>query len=188
MASPHAVTLKPPYLILIGEGEDRTNAKTGFGIVQWRRELVAGQLRFPGCSVDLGVPDLSIAEAAAAGVGSLVVGVAPVGGAVPEEWFEVMAEAARAGLDIVCGLHLKLADHPGVVAAASASGARLIDVRVPPRGLRRWPPGASAAGGGCSRSARIAPSARSGRRWRWSRPCWKPASAPPSGRPARPGS
>jgi uncharacterized NAD-dependent epimerase/dehydratase family protein len=135
MVSPNTVTLNPPYLILIGEQEDRTNAKTGFGIVQWRRDLVAGQLRFPGCSVDLGVPDLSIAEAAAAGVGSLVVGVAPVGGAVPEAWFEVMAEAARAGLDIVCGLHLKLADHPGVVAAARASGARLIDVRVPPRGL-----------------------------------------------------
>ena len=129
------VQLKAPYLILIGEEDDDTYAKTGFGIVQWRREQVAGQLRFPGCSVDLGVPDMSIGEAAAAGVGSLVIGVAPVGGAVPDEWWQVMAEAARAGLDVVCGLHLKLADNPDVVAAARESGARLVDVRVPPRNL-----------------------------------------------------
>jgi uncharacterized NAD-dependent epimerase/dehydratase family protein len=135
MTSLTTVKLKAPYVILIGEGKDRTNAKTGFGIVHWRRELVAGQLRFPNCRVDLGVPDLTIAEAVAAGAGSLVIGVAPVGGAVPDDWFEVMAEAARAGLDIVCGLHLKLGDNPAVVAAARESGARLIDVRVPPRGL-----------------------------------------------------
>jgi uncharacterized NAD-dependent epimerase/dehydratase family protein len=129
------VRLKPPYLILIGEEDDDTYAKTGFGIVQWRREHVAGQLRFAGCNVDLGVPDMTVEEAAAAGVGSLVIGVAPVGGAVPESWWTVMADAARAGLDVVCGLHLKLADHPAVVAAAEASGARLIDVRVPPAEL-----------------------------------------------------
>jgi uncharacterized NAD-dependent epimerase/dehydratase family protein len=129
------VQLKAPYLILIGEEDDATYAKTGFGIVHWRRDRVAGQLRFPGCTVDLGVPDLTIDEAVRAGVGSLLIGVAPVGGAVPDAWWKVMAQAARAGLDIVCGLHLKLADNPGVVAAAKTSGARLVDVRVPPRGL-----------------------------------------------------
>ena len=129
------VDLKAPYLILIGEEDDDTYAKTGLGIVQWRPERVAGQLRFPGCKVDLGVPDMTIGEAAAAGVGSLVIGVAPVGGTVPQQWWQVMEEAARAGLDIVCGLHLKLADNPAIVAAAKKSGARLIDVRVPPARL-----------------------------------------------------
>jgi uncharacterized NAD-dependent epimerase/dehydratase family protein len=129
------VQLKAPYLILIGEEDDPTYAKTGFGIVQWRPELVAGQLRFPGCTVDLGVPDLSLDEAVAAGVGSLLIGVAPVGGAVPDAWWDVMRDAARKGLDVICGLHVKLADNPAVVAAAKASGARLIDVRVPPRKL-----------------------------------------------------
>jgi uncharacterized NAD-dependent epimerase/dehydratase family protein len=129
------VRLKAPYLILIGEEDDPTYAKTGFGIVQWRPDLVAGQLRFPGCTVDLGVPDMTLEEAVEAGVGSLLIGVAPVGGAVPDAWWEVMKQAAAAGLDVVCGLHIKLADNPGVVAAARASGARLIDVRVPPRKL-----------------------------------------------------
>jgi len=129
------VQLEAPYLILIGEEDDATYAKTGLGIIQWRPELVAGQLRFVGCKVDLGVPDMTVEEAAQAGVGSLVIGVAPIGGAIPQAWWKVIEEAARAGLDIVCGLHVKLADNPAIVAAAASSGARLIDVRVPPVGL-----------------------------------------------------
>jgi len=135
MAELTTVQLNPPYLILIGEEDDATYAKTGLGIVQWRPESVAGQLRFPGCTVDLGVPDMTVAEAAQIGVGSLVIGVAPIGGAIPVEWWQVIEDAARAGLDIVCGLHVKLADNPVIVAAAENSGARLIDVRVPPSDL-----------------------------------------------------
>ena len=127
--------LQPPYLILIGDLTDPTYAKTGFGIVQWRPELVAGQLRFPGCDIDLGVPDMSVAEAAAAGVKSLLIGVAPIGGVIPDDWWPCIEEAARAGMDIICGLHFKLADFPALVAAAKASGARLIDVRKPPTRL-----------------------------------------------------
>jgi uncharacterized NAD-dependent epimerase/dehydratase family protein len=129
------VQMAAPYLILIGKQDDPTNAKTGFGIVQWRRELVAGQLRFPGCSVDLGVPDLSLEQAKAAGVRSLVIGVAPVGGAIPDSWWEVIENAARSGLDIVAGLHIKLNDRPSLVAIAKAAGVRLVDVRSPPKNL-----------------------------------------------------
>ena len=92
-------------------------------------------MRFPGCGVDLGVPDMSVGEAARAGVGSLIIGVAPVGGKIPDKWWAVLEEAARAGLDIVCGLHTKFADQPALVAAARSSGARLVDVRVPPANL-----------------------------------------------------
>jgi len=129
------VQLEAPYLILIGDITDSTYAKTGLGIVHWRPDLVAGQLRFPGCEVDMGVPDLSVSEAVDVGVKSLVIGVAPVGGEVPDSWWASIEEAARAGLDIVCGLHFKLADFPTVAAAAEASGARLIDVRNPPAHL-----------------------------------------------------
>jgi len=129
------VQLKAPYLILIGELTDPTYAKTGMGIVDWRPDLVAGQLRFGNCPLDLGVPDMSVVEAAAAGVKSLVIGVAPVGGVVPDSWWTYIEEAAAAGMDIVCGLHFKLAEFPGVVAAAEISGARLIDVRNPPTKL-----------------------------------------------------
>jgi len=129
------VELKTPYLILVGEEDDPTFAKTGIGIVQWRPDLVAGQIRFGDCKVDLGVPDMSIEQAVSAGVGSLIIGVAPVGGAIPESWWEVIEQAARAGLDVVCGLHVKLSERQAVVEAAKASGARLVDVRVPPKNL-----------------------------------------------------
>ena len=129
------VQLRAPYLILIGDITDPTYAKTGLGIIHWRPDLVAGQLRFPGCEADLGVPDMSIQEALQTGVKSLVIGVAPIGGVVPESWWASIEEAARAGMDIVCGLHFKLADFPAVAAAAEASGARLIDVRNPPANL-----------------------------------------------------
>lgn len=129
------VQLNAPYLIMIGNVTDPTYAKTGFGIVHWRPDLVAGQLRFPGCGIDMGVPDLSVAEAVEAGAKSLLIGVAPVGGVVPEDWWASIEEAALAGMDIICGLHFKLADFPKVVAAAKVSGARLIDVRKPPANL-----------------------------------------------------
>ncbi len=126
-----SVQLKPPYLILIGEEDDASYAKTGLGIIQWQPERVAGQLRLPGCSLDMGVPDMTVQEAAQANVGSLVIGVAPVGGTIPARWWEVIEDAALAGLDIVCGLHVKLGDNPALVAAAEKSSARLIDVREP---------------------------------------------------------
>lgn len=129
------VQLNPPYLILIGDLEDATYAKTGLGIVHWRPDLVAGQLRFEGCEIDMAVPDMTVVEAAAAGVKSLLIGVAPVGGVVPDSWWGSIEEAARAGMDIICGLHFRLTDFPKVVAAAEASGARLIDVRKPPLNL-----------------------------------------------------
>lgn len=129
------VQLNAPYLILIGDTEDPTYAKTGQGIVDWRPDLVAGQLRFGNCKGDLGVADMTVAEAATAGVRSLVIGVAPIGGVVPDSWWAYIEEAALAGMDIVCGLHFKLTGFPKIVAAAKASGARLIDVRDPPSDL-----------------------------------------------------
>ena len=129
------IELHAPYLILIGDVDDPTYAKTGFRIVHWRGERVAGQLRFGACPIDLGVPDMGVSEAVAAGVRTLIVGIAPIGGVVPDSWQAVIVEAAIAGLDVVCGLHLKLDEMPDVRKAAEKSGARLIDVREPPAGI-----------------------------------------------------
>lgn len=135
MAQLTQVKLNAPYLILIGEDPDPTYAKTGLGIAQWRPELVTGQIRFQGCGADLGVPDMTVKQAVEQGVKSLVIGVAPVGGKIPGHWWSAIEEATVSGLDVVCGLHVRLADNLRVVAAAKASGARLIDVRVPPPNL-----------------------------------------------------
>ncbi|MCB2114516.1 MAG: DUF1611 domain-containing protein [Parvularculaceae bacterium] len=134
-ARPTVVSLKSPYLLFFGDVQDYGHAKTGLGLIQWRSELCVGQLRLPECRVDAGLPDLDVAGALSAGAQSMVIGVAPGGGAIPQSWVESLVLAARAGLDIVSGMHARLSDFPEIVEAARKSGARLIDVRTPPKNL-----------------------------------------------------
>jgi len=129
------IKLRTPYLIFLGDIVDSHYGKTGKGLVDWRPELVAGQIRLAGCKVDLGVPELTVPEAVQQGVGSLIVGVSPIGGRLPEHWLGVIEEAVNKGIDIVAGLHSRLADRPALVASAKQSGARLVDIRIPPEGI-----------------------------------------------------
>lgn len=129
------IELKAPYLIFIGDVDSKLYAKTGQGIVQWRPDLVAGQLAFEGNELDLGVPALTLEQAVEAGAKSIVVGVAPVGGKIGPDWIDVLARAAELGLDVVSGLHIRLSDYPQLKTAAAQTGVNLIDVRVPPKVL-----------------------------------------------------
>lgn len=129
------VELKSPYLIFLGDEPEQTHAKTGIGIAHWRPELCIGQKRLPGCGVDLGLPDMSPAEAHAAGARSIIWGVAGVGGIIPEHWTPILFEAVEAGLDIVAGAHSSLSEIPGLAEAASKKGISLVDIRTPPQNL-----------------------------------------------------
>ena len=129
------ITLRAPYLVFLADIEEHTYAKTGLGVAQWCPEKCLGQLRLPGCKVDAGLPEMDVKTAAAKGAKSLILGVAPVGGAIKDSWVEPMKQAARAGLDIVAGMHSRLSSVPGLAEAAAAGGARLVDVRVPPPGI-----------------------------------------------------
>lgn len=134
-AAPGALSsaqLRPPYLIYFGDVQDTGHAKTGLGLIQWRRELCAGQLRAAGCRVDGMIPDMTVAEAVDAGVGSIIIGVASEGGSIPKTWVDDLVRAARAGLDVVSGMHVRLGEFPEIGLAARASGARLLDIRTPP--------------------------------------------------------
>lgn len=131
----HVTRFEPPFVVFLGDITQDIYGKTGLGLVQWRPEHCVGQLRLPGCGVDAGVPDLDVAAAVAAGARTLIVGSAAVGGGIPDRWVGPLAAAAAAGLDIVAGLHVRLASFPDLAAAAQRGGARLIDVRVPPAGL-----------------------------------------------------
>ncbi|QIB65241.1 DUF1611 domain-containing protein [Kineobactrum salinum] len=131
----NTIELRPPYLIFLGSETHPTYTKTGAGLVEWRRELCRGQLSLIDDGVDLGLPRMSVQEAAAAGVRSLVVGAARVGGDIPDEWMDTLEQAASLGMDIVAGLHVSLAATPRLREAAQRSGARLLDVRKCPAGL-----------------------------------------------------
>ncbi|HIG66715.1 MAG TPA: DUF1611 domain-containing protein, partial [Porticoccaceae bacterium] len=126
-----SLNLRSPYLIFLGDIQEVLDTKTGAGLVQWCPDKVMGQLRFDDCVVDLGVSDLSIIEARARGVKSIVIGVAPTGGKISQRWIQMLVEAAAAGLDVVSGLHCRLEEFPELVAAAKSSGARLVNVRTP---------------------------------------------------------
>ncbi|MEM8987055.1 MAG: DUF1611 domain-containing protein [Pseudomonadota bacterium] len=129
------VDLRPPYLVFVGDEGRASYAKTAIGVVEWRPDLCAGQLRLSDEGADLGLPDMDVAAAAAAGVKSMIIGTATVGGVIPDAWRPVLTEAARAGLDVVAGLHGRLGDDETLRDAAASSGARLIDIRVPPPDL-----------------------------------------------------
>lgn len=135
MSNVRPITLRTPYLIFLGDIVDPIYAKTGKGIADWCPNLVAGQVRLPGCKIDLAVPDLSVEEAAAQGIGSLIIGGTFVGGKLPHHWITVIHQAIEAGIDIVSGLHSKLMDVPEFVEAVQRTGSRLVDVRTPPRGI-----------------------------------------------------
>jgi uncharacterized NAD-dependent epimerase/dehydratase family protein len=123
------VQISPPYLMFLGDVPDQLAAKTAHGIVDWRREWCLGQLRLPGCGADLGLPELSIEDAARQGAKTLIVGVANAGGFLPEHWTAVIVEAIEAGLDVASGLHVRLGSKPEIAQAAGKRGRRLFDVR-----------------------------------------------------------
>ena len=126
------ITLEAPYLIYLGDVQDPLNAKTGAGIAYWRPEQCVGQMRLAKCPVDLGLVEMAVMDAVNAGVKTAIVGVAPVGGKIPQHWIPQLVELAAAGISIAAGMHTKLTNIPELVTAADKSGARLIDVRVPP--------------------------------------------------------
>jgi len=66
---------------------------------------------------------------------AVLIGIAPVGGRLPELWRTWLAEALDAGCDIWSGLHTFLQDDPMLVERARASGAKLLDLRKPPADL-----------------------------------------------------
>jgi len=129
------IELRTPYLLFVGDESRSTYAKTARGVLDWRPEHCRGQLRLGREACDLGLPEMSVQEAAEAGVGSLLVGTALVGGSIPPSWLSTLVEAAHAGLDIVAGLHTRLDSIPELRSAASRSGVRLVDVRTPPADL-----------------------------------------------------
>jgi len=129
------ISLESPYLIYLADCPDRHHAKTGAGIAYWRPEQCAGQMRWPDCPVDLGLPEMTVQQAKDAGIKTVVIGVAPMGGQIPEHWIPQLVELAAAGLNIAAGMHSKLVDIPDLVSAANKGGAQLIDIRVPPKGI-----------------------------------------------------
>lgn len=122
----------PPYLLYLGNAQDDLAAKTARGLAYWRPAWCVGQVRGPRCKTSVGLPDLDVGQARAAGARTLLVGVANAGGVMDGDTVEAVLAAMEAGLHVASGLHQRLADEPRIREAADRLGRVLFDARRPP--------------------------------------------------------
>jgi len=133
--APANLVLPQPYLLFLGDITDAEYAKTAFGLRDWARERCVGEYTCAGTTVTTGLPFLTPVEAAAKGARALVIGVANEGGFIADAWMPALLSALEAGLDIISGMHTRLADVPALQAAAERNNRSLIDVRRPPQNI-----------------------------------------------------
>ncbi len=124
-------------LLILTEGyTNPDNAKTAASVVRYQSNQVvalldsqtagktAGELLGTGRDIPI-VASVSDAP----GANTLMLGVAPSGGRIPDAWRAVILEAISKGLHVVSGLHEFLSDDSEFVAAAKAANVTLTDVR-----------------------------------------------------------
>jgi len=127
------MSIAHPYLMFLGDAPDQLAAKTAQGVAHWRPDWCVGQLRLPGCKADLRLPDMTLDQARAAGVKTVIVGVANRGGLIGQSWIVVLKQALEMGMDLASGLHKRLVDVPVLAQTARKLGRNLFDVRHPTR-------------------------------------------------------
>jgi uncharacterized NAD-dependent epimerase/dehydratase family protein len=126
------IKLPQPYLLFLGDATEARFAKTAFGLKDWAPERCIGEFSLPESTVTTALPQLTPGEAYRRGARALVIGIASRGGALLPSWIPALIAALEAGLDIVSGMHARLADQPELKEAAQRLNRRLIDVRQPP--------------------------------------------------------
>lgn len=125
-----------PYLLYLGHSTDFAGIKTSRGLAQFRRADCVGEFRHDDCPLTLGLPRMTIAEGAAAGARTLVLGIANSGGKLGGDLVRDAMAALEAGMNVAAGLHQRLRDVPELAALAQQKGLSLIDVRDPPADMK----------------------------------------------------
>src|SRR5215210_3961711 len=125
------------YAVLAEGWFANSHAKTAHGLIRYGKDGVDCVMdsTLAGKRVADVLPDLgrdapivgTLEEALELSPTSVLVGLAPAGGRLPAEWMEILRDAADAGLEIVSGLHQRL--------APEFPGKPVWDVREPPEGI-----------------------------------------------------
>lgn len=138
------MTSAPRFLILADGDFSPMTSKTANAVIRYRPERVVGVVdrEHAGRTVQdiLGyggaTPVIPSMQAGLAlGFDVLLIGIAPQGGRLPEEWRTWILEAIEAGKEVWSGLHTFLGDDPVFSAAARKQGVKLLDIRKPPADL-----------------------------------------------------
>jgi uncharacterized NAD-dependent epimerase/dehydratase family protein len=128
-----------PRIVILTEGKSTPyEAKTATGILRYRLRDVAAILdstragRKAGEVLGVGgdVPFIArLAEARDAD--TLLIGIAPAGGDLPQSWRALVREAIERGMSIVSGLHFFVGDDPEFRELAARRGVEIHDLRKP---------------------------------------------------------
>jgi len=117
--------------------------KTATGVIRYGKDTVvavidstkAGQdvSQALGASIGRGIPVVrDINEALNYQPDTLLIGIAPMGGALPAAWRWQLLTAIKAGLNIISGLHFFISEDEELRTAAEKRGVTIWDVRRPP--------------------------------------------------------
>ncbi len=130
-------------LVILTEGEfGPHHAKTAWGVIRYGVDPIVAILDstiagrnasewLPGHDIPV-VATLAEVLAFPDPPDTLLIGIAPTGGKLPESWRATILEAIAAGMEIHSGLHTFLGDDAEFTAAAAAAGVRIVDYRRPP--------------------------------------------------------
>ncbi|MEM1172626.1 MAG: DUF1611 domain-containing protein [Cyanobacteria bacterium P01_H01_bin.35] len=129
--------------ILLHDGIQGLHGKTGLSLLRYSQAEIVAVIDHESTGKSL--PELtkihrdipivaSVAEAIAFHPEILVIGIAPSGGALPNEWFEEIKAAVASGLSVVNGLHTPLANNPDLLPLLRHT-QWIWDVRQEPQGL-----------------------------------------------------
>jgi uncharacterized NAD-dependent epimerase/dehydratase family protein len=129
------MTILGRYLLFLGDTTEPGYAKTAFGLRDWAAERCVGELALPAATVSTGLTRLTPQQAREQGATALVIGVAAPGGLIPDSWVPALLTGLEAGLDLVSGMHVKLAQVEVLRDAAARLGRQLIDIRTPPANI-----------------------------------------------------
>lgn len=133
-------------IAILAEGSfNRQSAKTAVGVLRYSTDTVVAVIDSTRAGQDAAT---ALGDPAGSGRGvpivanfaatlpfqpnTLLIGIAPIGGRLPDAWRAEVLAAIEAGLEIVSGLHQFLSEDPELAAAAEAHSARIWDVRRPP--------------------------------------------------------
>ncbi len=123
-------------------------AKTAVGVIRYSPDTVVAVIDSTHAGQDagaaLGDPNgpgkgipvvASVADTLAYTPDTLLIGIAPIGGRLPDAWRGEVIRAITAGLNIVSGLHYFLDDDPELATLARQHNVTIWEVRRPPEAL-----------------------------------------------------
>ena len=124
-------------MVILTEGHSNPHtAKTACSVIRYRRQDVLAVLDSTqagnDCQQVLGVGEgltfvASLDDVPAAN--TLLIGIAPPGGKIPDPWRAIVLEAIDRSMDVISGLHDFISEDDEFAAAASQQGVQLVDVR-----------------------------------------------------------